>query len=85
MVQWPYKLEHAISQHYFRLYDLENDPLESKDLLAVMPDLAARLITTMRTWESEVLAEIPSGQRGGTAEPGRPEQTEGSDLVADRK
>lgn len=64
MVDWPYKLEHAVTHHYFRLYDIERDPLEQKDLLRTEPELASRLMNQMRQWESAVLEEVPSGTRG---------------------
>jgi len=64
MIKWPYKLEYAVTQGYFKLYDIERDPLETRDLMKAEPETAAELVHTMRQWMSTTLEEIPAGTRG---------------------
>lgn len=42
------------------LYNLRDDPNEERDLAKVMPDKAATLYRTLRTWQTETGASIPS-------------------------
>jgi arylsulfatase A len=41
------------------LYDLENDPHESRDLATALPDQAATLSQTLRAWQTATAAALP--------------------------
>ena len=43
------------------LFNLKNDPNEEKNLAAIMPEKAAALAKTLRTWQKETHALLPPG------------------------
>ncbi len=52
----------ALGDPAWRLYDIANDPGETKDLSAAMPGKAAELLADYRAWAARVgVAEIPPG------------------------
>ena len=52
----------ALGDPRWRLYDIANDPGETKDLSAAMPDKAAELLADYRAWAARVgVAEVPPG------------------------
>ena len=58
-----YKLLRTADDEPFRLYDLESDPGESRDLAAESPEVAERLRRSFGAW----LAEVRPGSRSGEA------------------
>lgn len=52
----------ALGDPAWRLYDIANDPGETKDLSAAMPGKAAELLADYRAWAARVgVAEVPPG------------------------
>ncbi|MEM8889232.1 MAG: sulfatase [Bacteroidota bacterium] len=54
-----WKLIESFTEDRFELYDLENDPGESKNLVELYPDLVRELATELAEWRKEVGAEMP--------------------------
>ena len=63
MIVWPWKLEFAVTNDYFRLYDIEQDPTETRDLSKEVPAVAKRLRRRLREWMSTSLLSVPAGMR----------------------
>jgi DNA gyrase inhibitor GyrI len=42
------------------LYDIDNDPSESKDLSGISPDLMNKMLTKLVRWRSENNVPLPS-------------------------
>ncbi len=52
----------ALGDPHWRLYDIANDPGETRDLTAAMPGKAAEMLADYRVWAARVgVAEIPKG------------------------
>ncbi len=51
-----WKLMMDRSKHETTLYDLQNDPTESKDLSAIHQELTSQLLTTLQAWRSNQLS-----------------------------
>lgn len=46
------------------LYDLENDPTQTKDVTEAFPEVAGQLRDALRQWKTEVLSEMPQAGTG---------------------
>ena len=54
---WKFYLSHGVNED--ALFNLKEDPMEKKNLIAQNPELAARLKTQLNTWLKKVDAKMP--------------------------
>ena len=55
-----YKLIESLEDHSLRLYDLETDFGETRNLAEEKPELAAKLLLMLHGWQQDVKAAFPS-------------------------
>ena len=61
LLQWPWKIHaigHAKKGPRYELYNLQNDPMEQKDLSKQHPDLLKKMKASIHTWQSSVLKSL---------------------------
>ena len=51
------------------LYDLKNDPFETRDLAATQPGKKRELLAKLRAWQKSVNAQIPAPDSGASGQP----------------
>lgn len=62
--QWPYKL-HRIQVKQgerYELYQLDQDPMEEKNLIKVQPEKAKELIVELKEWQASVMHSLNGGE-----------------------
>ncbi|WP_209330782.1 sulfatase [Lunatimonas salinarum] len=57
MGKW--KLHHYFENNDYELYDLEQDPGEAHNLVAIQPEMRDQLISLLNAWRKEVNAPVP--------------------------
>ena len=62
MVRGDWKLLHFFEDNSIRLYNLADDISESNNLAEAKPDVAAKLFSELKAWQSSTGAVIPTQQ-----------------------
>ena len=70
----PWKLMHLFEDNSIRLYNVDTDISESKDLSKEHPEKAAALFAELKKWQADTKAWIPTKQNA-KFDPKAPEQT----------
>jgi len=60
IVRGPWKLMHLFEDNSIRLFNVDEDLGESKDLATKYPEIAATLLAELKKWQTETKAAIPT-------------------------